>query len=135
MDAINDAAVRAAIEGVLSAASDLPPTIGENLPFNPSSAGSTLRTRLFRHPKRRYAGFSCVEGFLHIEVWCPADSGPEPAESIASGIEALFTPFVETDEKLSGLVHVQNAAILNGAKDDTGAFWVLPIQVDWWVAV
>ncbi|MCW2242259.1 DUF4128 domain-containing protein [Azospirillum canadense] len=135
MAAIDDGAVRAALEGVLqAAASALPPITGENVTFQPATNAPALRTRLFRHPKRRYAGFTALDGFLHIEVWTPANVEAGPAEAIAAQVEALFAPYAEADEAISGLVHVQDVAILTGGPDDTDAFWVVPVQVDWWVA-
>lgn len=125
---IDDVAVRRALQGVLDdAAGSLPPITHQAISARPTANALAIVTRLFRRGEWLHSAAAQAAGFFHIEVWSPKNIGSASAEVTASRIKELYTP----DTLLNELVSVQGVSMLSGAPDDTEAFWVVPVQVDW----
>lgn len=126
MAQVDDARVRAALEAVLLAAAGLPPILWENPQADAS--GFCLVTRLHRGAELKVSqGYTRQHGMLQVECWGPAGQGPAPMELVAAQVKSLFTP----DELLGDYVHVAETAMLDGMRDVSGTWWIVPVQVDW----
>jgi hypothetical protein len=126
---IDDTAIRVALEGALAAASaDLPQIFGENVTVEPPANTAHIRTKLFRGKERKVStALTIADGFFEICVFVPFGGEPGPAEAIAKAIKDLYP----IDELLTGAVRVLEREIQSGIPDETKAWWVVPVQIDW----
>lgn len=126
MAQVDDALVRAILEGALLAAPGLPQILWESPAAD--AAGYFLVVRLHRGAELKISqGYTRQFGMLQVECWGSAGEGPVNMEIVAGQIKALFTP----DELLGGYLHVAETAMLDGMRDTTGNWWVVPVQIDW----
>ena len=135
---IDDVAVRAALEGVLSAGPIPPERIARlgDFTFVPPADGAHLRTSLAWRSKARTGAFLTEgDGCWQALVYAPEGTAAAAVEGIAFAIGALYEPYVDGSQ-IAGLVRVtevQTATTASGQDDSGmgGRRWVItPLHID-----
>lgn len=102
----------------------------ENISFNPIEGESWIRETFLPGSKRLSANkeLSGV-GIMQFDLFWPVGSGTKEVENVATDIEEYFEPA----RVIENLVRVDACSALNGRKDPGGAWYHIPVRIEYTV--